>query len=111
MKVMLNGTETTLCKGIKQIWSATKIYWRLRMNSHWMIKAHIAILKALNKHYQVILDLYEKENLENPVLNYWKKTCHNYFQLHTLEFGLLQDLDDICERRMEVEEWQKLKKQ
>lgn len=111
MKVMFNGTETTLRKVIKQTWAATKIYWRLRMNSHLMIKAHVAILTTLNKHYQVILDMYEKENLENPVLNYWKKTCHNYFQLHTSEFALLQDLNNTCKKRMEVEEWQKLKKQ
>lgn len=64
MKVMLNGTETNLRGAIKQTWAATKIYWRLRMNSHLMIKAHVAILKALNSHYQVILDMYEKENLE-----------------------------------------------
>lgn len=111
MKVMLNGTETNLRGAIKQTWTATKIYWRLRMNSHMMIKAHVAILKALNKHYQVILDLYEKENLENPVLNYWKRTCHSYFQLHNLEFGLLQDLDNTYKKRMEEEQWQKLKKQ
>lgn len=110
MKVMLNGIETNLRGAIKQMWIATKIYWRLRMNNHWMAKAHIAILKALNKHYRVILDLYEEENLENPVLNYWKITQHRYFQLHTLEFGLLQDLDNTCIKRMEVEEWQKLKK-
>ena len=110
MKVMLNGTETNLRGAINQTWTATKIYWWLRMNSHLMIKAHVAILKVLNSHYQVILDMYEKENLENPVLNYWKKTCHNYFQLHNSEFGLLQDLDNTCKKRMEVEEWQKLKK-
>lgn len=39
MKVMLNGTETNLRGAIKQTWVATKIYWRLRMNSHLMIEA------------------------------------------------------------------------
>ena len=42
MKVMFHGTETTLRKAIKQTWAATKIYWRLRMNSHLMIKAHVS---------------------------------------------------------------------
>lgn len=108
MKVMLNGTETTLFKAIKQTWTATKIYWRLRMNDVIVTKTHTAIIRALNKHYQVCIDLCE--NSDNLVLKYWKTTCQNHFQLHGLGTILLQDLDKICKERMEVEEWQKLKK-
>lgn len=109
MRVMLNGTETNLRGAIKQTWIATKIYWRLRTNNIIMTKTRTAIIKALTKNYKVRLALCE--NLDNPVLKYWKKTCHNYFCLHELEFGLLQDLDHICKERMEADEWQRLKKQ
>lgn len=108
MKVMLNGTKTNLRGAIKQTWIATKIYWRLRMNDIVMTKTHTAIIKALNKHYQVCIDLCE--NPDNPVLKYWKTTCKDYFQLHGLETILLQDLDRTCKERMEEEQWQKLKK-
>lgn len=109
MKAIFNGVEMPLSEAIKQLWTATKIYWRLRMNDIVMTKTHTVIMKALAKHYQVCVML--MENPDNIVLKYWKQTCKDNFQLHGMETVLLQDLDCICKERMEAEEWQKLKKQ
>lgn len=59
MKVMIYGTETNLHGAIKQIWDATKIYCRLRMNNIMMTKTHIAIIKALNEPKQSCIKMLE----------------------------------------------------